>query len=517
MSFRKDTIFVVSISILVLVLVTVPFILATQFEGKEFVFTGFLFNPIDGNSYLAKMYQGWEGHWRFKLPFTSEPGNGAYLFLFYLGLGHLARIFGYPMMSLFHLVRIFSCITLLWALWMYFGAVFPDSRSRKLAFALSSLGSGMGWLLIVSPSLPSDFWVAETYPFLSSFTNPHFPLGLALVLFLVTPPLNRPIKLLDGLWLAFNSLVLSEINPFGVVIGLMILGGVFIFQIYKHSPVKPVLTRILILGILGLPLLLYDFWVVNTDQVFRGWHIQNLTPSPPLWDLILSLSPAVLLAILGCVVWRKSTTSEDRPALEPLMIWAGLGLVLLYVPIGLQRRFMMGLYIPITGLAAFGIDRLARMLHGSYRLLSVSLFMLALPTNLIILFAIFSGIYARDPQIYLTRAEMTALSWISENTEPGSLILSSPDMGLFIPTYTGRRVIYGHPFETVGANAAQNAVLAFFVGDLTKDQCGEFFSRWGVNYIFYGPRERSLGHIFPSQFGYVSFSLEDVVVYRIYR
>jgi hypothetical protein len=515
MSVRKDTIFALSISILIFLLVTMPYVIAAHSGGREFVFNGFLLNPIDGNSYLAKMYQGWAGNWRFSLPFTSEPGNGAYMFLFYLGLGHIARIFNFPLIILYHLIRIISCITLLWALWRYFGAVFPDSRSRKLAFALASLGSGMGWLLIASPSLPSDFWVAETYPFLSSFANPHFPLGLALVLFLVTPPLNRPIKLVDGLWLALSSLALSAINPFGVVISLMILGGVFISQIIKKFPAKPVLTRVLTLGIFGLPLLVYDFWVANTDRVFRGWNTQNLTPSPLIWDLIVSLSPALLLAILGWVEWRKSVNHALRPDLEPLIVWGSLGLVLLYMPLGLQRRFMMGLYIPLAGLASFGIDRLARAIHGSYRLWTVSLFLLALPTNLIILLAAFTGIQSHDPQIYLTQAEMDALSYISENTDPGDLILSSPEMGLFIPAYTGRRVIYGHPFETVNAIAAESAVLAFLDGDLTYEQCVEFLRKWSVDYIFYGPRERSLGYIDPSQFGYALFSLDDVVLYRV--
>ena len=41
------------------------------------------------------------------------------------------------------------------------------------------------------------------------------------------------------------------------------------------------------------------------------------------------------------------------------------------------------------------------------------------------------------------------------------LILSSPEMGLFIPAQTGRRVLYGHPFETVNADAEKDLVLVF--------------------------------------------------------
>ena len=84
MSERRDKYFVVSISALVLILVTLPYIIATQSGGDDFVFNGFLLNPIDGNTYIAKMLQGWEGTWRVKLPFSPDPGSGAFFFLFYL-------------------------------------------------------------------------------------------------------------------------------------------------------------------------------------------------------------------------------------------------------------------------------------------------------------------------------------------------------------------------------------------------------------------------------------------------
>ena len=73
-------------------------------------FLDFLYNPQDGNSYLAKMYQGWEGNWRFVLPYTAEAGEGAYLFLFYILLGHIARVCGLSPILIFHLVRVLCSI-----------------------------------------------------------------------------------------------------------------------------------------------------------------------------------------------------------------------------------------------------------------------------------------------------------------------------------------------------------------------------------------------------------------------
>ena len=57
---------------------------------------------------------------------------------------------------------------------------------RKQRFGLIViLGSGLGWIAAFFQQSTSDLWVAEAYPFLSAYTNPHFPLAIALMLFLL--------------------------------------------------------------------------------------------------------------------------------------------------------------------------------------------------------------------------------------------------------------------------------------------------------------------------------------------
>ena len=69
------------ISILVFItVITLPYLCAVTLSNEELIFGGFLLNPLDGNSYLAKMRQGYEGEWKFTLPYSSNPGEGAYLF-----------------------------------------------------------------------------------------------------------------------------------------------------------------------------------------------------------------------------------------------------------------------------------------------------------------------------------------------------------------------------------------------------------------------------------------------------
>jgi hypothetical protein len=256
---------------------------------------------------------------------------------------------------------------------------------------------------------------------------------------------------------------------------------------------SPAVLRLPCILLGGGPLLLYDLWVSRADPFLAAWNAQNVTSSPPFWDLAVSLSPALILALPAGWEVLKRSSSHGRL----LLAWLALGLLLLYMPFGLQRRFIMGLYIPCSGLAAMGIDRFARSsaaggIHRKRYLVVVSLlFLLAIPTNLVVLLAARHGAQTQDPNLYLSKGEMQAFRWIERNTPSDALVLASPQTGLYLPAHTGRRVLYGHPFETANAGAEKEYVYNFYLkGDLLAAP-----DERGVDYIFYGPREQEINAI----------------------
>jgi len=143
---KADTLFVISIGLFFIGLITAPYLWAYHTAGSEYEFGGFLLNPIDGNSYLAKMYQGWQGSWWFHLPYTSQVGEGVPLFLYYLALGQFTRLIDGSLQITFHAARIVGSVLLLIAIWNFYGRVLPKRRIKWLAFALALFGSGFGWL-----------------------------------------------------------------------------------------------------------------------------------------------------------------------------------------------------------------------------------------------------------------------------------------------------------------------------------------------------------------------------------
>jgi hypothetical protein len=421
------------------------------------------------------------------------------------------------LLAVYHLARLLAAALLAFSLLRFLETTLGEGENRALIYALALLGSGLGWLAFPFGAVVSDLWVAETYPFLSSFANPHFPLGLALALWLLVISLNAPGQSLKaGLWTALLSLVLAITAPFGVVLVLMILGGLFGLEVIRGlrrsspalagnggdtppanapgwlaPPISGLLQQVFWVTLGGGPVVLYYLVVANLDPVLGGWNAQNLTPSPPPWDLAISLSPALIFAGMGAWAFARGQTSRGRL----FLVWAGFGLALLYAPLSLQRRFMMGLYIPVVGLAAVGLDQLASKSPEKWGRRAPRLVLFwSLPTNLLLLFLAIYGIQTHNPLYYLTRGEHQAFGWIETNTPQRALILAAPDTGMYIPAHTGRRVIYGHPFETVNAQDEEAAVTAFFQesGGTSPEA---FLEARGVEYVFYGPRERLLGDL----------------------
>jgi hypothetical protein len=529
------------IALLVLVLICVPFLTAWVAAGAGHTFGGFLLNPNDGNSYLAKMYEGWRGDWRFTLPYTATPSRGAYLFTFYIVLGHLARLLGLPLTGVFHGARLLGAALLLWVLWRFLQNLSPQGKHSRMVYALASLGLGLGWLAFPFGVVTSDFWVAEAYPFLSAYANPHFVLSLALLVWLLTIrpvpsdiPKPRQLRAWGNVALVLlASAVLGSMSPFAVVLSLAILGVVLLVRVLDSwlstrsslagftglmnslqadGSFRVTLVRLVCVFLGGAPVVLYAVIAVNLDPVLAAWSAQNLTPAPPFWDLLLAFSPALLLACLGLAqVWRRTEIQ-----IQIAEVWAILALVMVYLPFGLQRRFLVGLLVPLAALAGFGLEWLENRIGKRVRLVAIAALVSTFPTLLLVLLAGQFGALTHDPLLYLTRGETQALSWVETNTPADALLLAAPQTGLFIPAHTGRRVLYGHPFETVDADVEESAVTSFFANAAANVLAAEnFLEKRKIDYIFYGPREQLLGQIPDLPELSAVYSQAGVTIYRV--
>jgi hypothetical protein len=487
-------------------LITLPYFFAALQSDESFVFGGFLLNPIDGNSYLAKMYQGFRGDIRFHLPFTAVQGDGTYLFLYYLFLGHISRLFQLDNISIFHIFRIINGLFLGYVFIVKLVARFPDERLRLPLAVTGLVGLGSGWLAFLVGYLPPDTWVAEAYPFLAGYANPHFPLGLGLMILLLFP--GNQIHWKHILLNMILAVILAITLPFGILIVIVVW---FIQACIKlvvdknHQEFQSLILYGLSIAIASGPILVYDFWVARVHPILRGWDAQNLTPSPSFVLVIIGLLPVLVFSL----VHFKARIIIEEATSRTMLVWLIASLLLLYAPIGLQRRMMTGIFIPAVWLGFYGIAQLrSERVRMNTGLLVMAL---SIPTTLIVLTAGIIGSKQQATEIFLWRDEIAAFTWIEENSVDNALVLTGSDTGLYIPAYTGRRVFYGHPFESVDAENQKNWVndqmQKFAEGDillLPKE----------IDLVFWGPRETNRFGSVTTDSMSVVFQNETVTIYQ---
>jgi hypothetical protein len=479
------------LSVALVLLTWVPFGLG--WSATDRVFLGVLTNPIDGMSYLAKMRQGWRGEWLFTLPYTAEPGEGAFLYFYYILLGHIARWTGFGLEVVNALARSLSGLVMLLVAFAFVSQFLSGSRARLGAWLLFAVGSGLGWAAVPFGFFTSDLWVAEAIPFLTLIANAHFGPALALLLLLVAltaPPLGNSVPLALRLAaIVLGAIVLGLVQPLALLNVYLIVAPFVAWQVRLRRRLAAVdWLPMLVFALVSLPWIGWYAYILNlAHPVLAEWSAQNLTPSPPIWDAVISGGVVLVLALPGAVVAARRGSGHDRL----LVAWLVVGALALYMPFALQRRLAMGLWMPLCILAVVGLrEWLLPRLQAGWRPIALgAVALLALPSNLLVYAAITSAVVQRDPALYLTPGEAAALDWLEHHASPGTIVLTSPELGLAVPAHTELRVLYGHPFETLNASAWQAAILDFYAGRLDRDA---FVGQYRVGHVVFGPRELEL-------------------------
>lgn len=467
----------------------VPYLLASSLAPNGWHFAGILLNPYDGFSYLAKMRQGLRGEWLFTLPYAAQPGEGAFIFTFYLLLGHVARWLNAQLAIVFHGARMGSLLLMAYLLFRWFSATLANRSEAISALGLCLFGAGIGWITGPLGLESSDLFIPESIPFQASLVNPHFPLATGLVAAAAT------LAIRGGNWRSLSlgmgvGFLLSMILPFAL---FPLMGSLVIWLGVEwwlsrgrrgHTDMKAHVFPILGLALGATPLVLYDAWISLSHPVLMIWSRQNLTPSPHPLGYLSGFGIILLAGLMGIVRSSPHTSRDGRL----LLTWLLVGGAMLYLPFGLQRRLSLGLMIPITTLAVRGVRNLGR---GPSRFLPAML-VLALPSNLLVSAAGLVQVARADQQLLLTTAEHQGYLVLAEEVEAGSLLLAAPETGNRLPAYAHVRVLYGHPFETPDAERMRHEVISL-LGDLGSEYSLQRMEELGIDYVVLGPHERRIG------------------------
>ncbi len=487
---RKDQLWIALCIGALLALTLVPYAVAWLAAPNRLVFTGVLYNPWDGHSYLAKMRQGWEGQWLFHLPFTEEAHDGAFIFTFYLLLGHAARALGLSLPLTFHLARLLASAFMFGMLWRLLGRFF-DGTARRRAFLLAALGAGFGWLFPMAEPLLPDLWIPEAFAFYSALSNPHFPLAIGLMAALADMALGGGGREWPAC-AAACGLAIAIVQPLAAPVILTVLVAHALAQAARGLGWRRPLGVAVAAGVAGAPVLGYDVWVYRANWALAAWSAQNVTASPPAWHWLAGYGLMAALAGAGvCAALRRSPSPLDFAA-----VWLGVAAVGMYVPFALQRRFSIGLVIPVAILAAAGFGALADRARPRLRGAGFAILqgVVSLSSAFLLVLGVV-GALGGEPRVFVSADEARALDALQEASGGRGVVAASPSLSAMIPGLAGNPVVYGHPYETIRADAKKAALERFFA-QADEGARRRFLAEHRVAFVVWGPRERAMASAF---------------------
>ncbi|MBI5669030.1 MAG: hypothetical protein HZC41_13580 [Chloroflexi bacterium] len=465
--------------------------------GTQWQFMGILNNYRDGATYLSKMGLGMEGSWLVYFRHTPETHSGALIQVIYPALGQLARLVNLQPIALFHAARVVASFVMYMALYQFGASVWVRLRTRRLFFVIAAIGSGLGWLfypLTGDPNFP-DLTIPEMFPFYSSLVNVHFPLALACLALVASvvivafrpgetedPTVNNGGLLAGVLSFALALLYPQALLPIGLAM-VIVVGMAWV----RHRQLNVRELRWLLVILLpAVPMAAYYWAVVTYNPAMSEWARQNVTPAPSPLLLVLGLGVPLLIALPG--IYRAIRRFEPDGD-QFILVWLVMMLVLIYLPTTIQRRFAVGMMIPIAYFATrsledFWFRRINR--RWRYRLAAAVAPVMTLSFALLLLI---NMRVTTGP--FLDRDYAGALRWLHDRVHAGDVILASETVSIWVPGWAGARVVYGHPYETLDAAAKQQAVETWYSGG--QADCRTLIDQYHVRYVLYGPLEQELG------------------------
>jgi hypothetical protein len=507
---NRKNILIFTLWMLVLIL---PYVFGYLFSDHQNVFLGFLINPIDGLSYLAKMNQGAHGNWLFHLPYSTVSHPKVFLFSFYILIGKISNLIFGDLRIGFHFFRILCAFIFYHQVNLFVDEHFDKGfTSLYLKFGIL-FGGGLGWLYVISGDLPADFWVAEAFPFLSAFVNPHFILSLALLVFVLRIMNKEKSAALGKFKLGGAAFVLSNISPFAVLIGGLILFAGLIWDFHKKNQIR--LFNLIIYSGAATPFLIYQFLIVQKVEPLISWNAQNITPAPIFFNFIFSFSPFLVanFCLIGLFIYNKLKLNKLQFV---LLCWMIFAMIFVYLPLDLQRRFLVGYFFVnivlfFSLLTTLNNKELISLPKMKRSLLILTI--LIIPSNLILLSGAVSATVQQNENLFVRSSLIRVSEWLNDFGLADGVVLTEAKEGIILPAFTYQRVMAGHPFETPDYEKTIKQVDTFFENSLTETP-DIFYDQYNINYVLIDKTKwEKLESIFQSQMPV--YENDDYILFQV--
>jgi hypothetical protein len=446
-------------------------------------------------------------------------------------LGHIARVFGTSLDTIWNLSRSISSVILFVTTFTFVATYLPERRERWTAYLIAILGSGLGWLLFIvnQPywlgAFPVDFKMPEAHLFFSALTFPHGMLGTTLLMasfVFVKKALNSN----NGGWLfailaGLSNLLLGIVYPFLIYLIGVTYGVYWLFRLYRGRRIVWSDTGLLATAlIIPLPLYIYYYYTYQVNEIFRTWAEQAVTESPAIPHYIIAYGPLLLLALLPLLIRQKKESNRGSTTL--LWSWIIAASLLIYAPINPQRRFVQGVQVPLSILGAIGlyqvflpwllrtrvfrrvVNRPRYSIEGLERLTVVAVIAILALSNVYVLASMSITAAIQKPYpFFREKDEVAAVEWLRNQDGSRTAVLSAYETGNFIGARAGSPVLVGHWAETVSWEEKLDKTETFYKGETSDGWRIKLLDQYGIGFVWHGSMERLLGDFDPVSADYL--------------
>lgn len=421
----------------VLLATNVPYLYRLAATPPGFRMLGSNFRNLgDIYTYIAWMKQAEQGHDLFVLLYDPAPQPRVLFLPLFLLLGRIARFTSLDLMLLLHAARVGASLLLLLAARRFCRMAPPIERG--IAFALLCFATG----------LPGIF--PEACPVSSMFDSPLAAVAWPAILFGGERWLSclRGAAAMPALATGAMTALLLLVHPYDAVSLAAMMALTAAWAAWRGS-VASAVRRLALAALPALPAAVIVAWSLLGNPSLRSWAETARTSVH--WQL-LSFAGLPLLALAG---WRAGRRDPVRaPGTTLLLLWVASSLLLMFLPVPSQRRYVQGMMAPLALLAAQGHAALRAagwrrpagyLVAGSF---AGSIVMLALDVLLPASAAEARGLRASLPPIprYLPRIVVEDIAAL-EPLPPG-LVMAPEGLDLFVPPFSGRQMFAGHLDQT---------------------------------------------------------------------
>ncbi|MEW6610751.1 MAG: hypothetical protein AB1352_03980 [Patescibacteria group bacterium] len=497
---------IVLMSVLLMVIAGAPYLYGYLYAPPGALYTGLhALTPGDFNVYYAQMLQAARGDMAVQNLFAGIDGVGSTSmingFWYVVGVGAHSMNLSHPLM--FHLARIAFIPFLVAVMYMLMRVLVP-LRARVVTAALMFFGSGLGYVALAwlqnPPQVgrydwPLDLWAPESNTFLTLYHSPHLLASLILFLFVLLAFVRAVASPKPFAWQVSSGVAaaaLFHFHPFhAVTLGAVLAAWV---TILRRGSLRRSLTTLAIIGGIAAPSLLWQFMRLQSDWITREWALQNITPTPALWAVIVGFGLLTPLAIGGIVRYAHMQGRGDEAhalhphALKLLVSWLVIQGALAVSPLPFQRRVLEGFQVPLTMCAGVGV--VALFSAAWWRLFSsLAKSVAQVIIGILLTFSTIGTIsrdvslfYSHYPLFYLSEAQQRVFDFLMRDSVQG-IVLSPLDQASFIPAWAGRAVFGGSGAHTPEEAARRAAANWFFTRQGTRDERVQFLRRENITEV----------------------------------